>query len=309
MADLYRSIVVLLGDSIEGGQLAQLVKDILHRKEVAGLSLEKDSVDETLANDRKVVGELTEHVPMKHWPEFVGRYYAALMDKALGFEDEDDKDDEKVRIHVRQGINWDEQPLGKIPDVELAKKLGVSNVAVGRARRRRKIPVFNHRGGCYRPQGCRAGVDWDEQPLGMEADVDIATRLGVDRSSVRSARLVRGIPAPNDPDSSLRIGRLSKQKAVPAKGKDKGLRIRRRKEGVVDEPMPKEPHVHRCPICRQDTPCEDRSCEPILDNEDGAPMIYKTCKKCVAELAKELNDGIVPINSPSSIFGPIGRFR
>jgi len=314
-------MVVLLGESgrgLERGQADQLSNAVLQLEGVAGLSLWDDCIEEVLANDRKIVHELTEciwkHVPMKNWPEFVRRYYAALMDEALGFRD-DKHDDEsedmankKVCMTIRKHINWDEQPLGKLPDIELAKNLGVSGVAVGRARRRRNIPAFNSKGGACRPQGQRAGVDWDKQPLGKEMDIDIATRLGVDRSSVRSARKARGIEATAHPDRSRRIGRIKKKE--PAKNNGEGLRVRTRGtiELNVDEPLPKGPHVHRCPTCREDKPCKDKSCKAILENEDGVPMIYTTCEKCVAELAKERNDGIVPISSQNSRFGPMGRF-
>jgi hypothetical protein len=318
MANLYRSLVVLLKDEMEEKQLNKLINDILGFDEVAGLSIEKDSIDEILANDRKIVDELTkcigEHVPMKHWPEFVGRYYAALMDKALGFSEEDDDDTdskevEMTSVHMRQGINWDEQPLGEISDNELSKRLGVSNVAVGKARRRRKIPPFNSKGR-HRSQGQRAGINWDEQPLGQKPDADIAQRLGVDPSSVRAARRKKGIAAYPKQDRSLRISRIKAPK--PLKD-ERGLRVRQKGETELDSAeysMPKGPHVHRCPTCRQDTPCETKSCEPVLDNEDGVPMIYTTCQNCVTELAKERNDGMVTIggSSSSSRFGPMSRF-
>lgn len=38
-----------------------------------------------------------------------------------------------------KGIDWDAQPLGKVPDRELARRLGVDRSTVGQARRRRKI--------------------------------------------------------------------------------------------------------------------------------------------------------------------------
>lgn len=41
-----------------------------------------------------------------------------------------------------KNIDWDAQPLGKIPDVELAKRLGVSLASVWSARKKRGIAKF-----------------------------------------------------------------------------------------------------------------------------------------------------------------------
>lgn len=38
-------------------------------------------------------------------------------------------------------------------------------------------------------------IDWSTQPLGIESDFVIATRLGVKRDTVRNVRIVRGIPS------------------------------------------------------------------------------------------------------------------
>lgn len=45
-----------------------------------------------------------------------------------------------------------------------------------------------------RPQGRRANVRWDDQPLGLVPDGKLAFQLGVSRSSVGIARRRRGIP-------------------------------------------------------------------------------------------------------------------
>ena len=44
------------------------------------------------------------------------------------------------------GFNWNRQPLGKISDSALAKRLGVSKTAVRKARIARGIPVFVKKG-------------------------------------------------------------------------------------------------------------------------------------------------------------------
>jgi transposase-like protein len=44
-----------------------------------------------------------------------------------------------------RGIDWDEQPLGKIPDVQLARSLGVHPTTVQNARKRRGLKPSGHR--------------------------------------------------------------------------------------------------------------------------------------------------------------------
>ena len=123
-------------------------------------------------------------------------------------------------------IDWDAQPLGKIPDDELANELGVSLKDVIKARKERAISavyVPRHKiNWSEQPLGKeldsiiaqrlgvdvkivskarndlkipRRTIDWDEQPLGKVSDRELADKLGVDRSSVSRARRVRGISA------------------------------------------------------------------------------------------------------------------
>jgi hypothetical protein len=81
-----------------------------------------------------------------------------------------------------KGINWDEQPLGKVPDNKLAKLLGVDSSGVSAARRRRGIKPF-----------CVKRIDWDKQPLGEKKDKEIANSLNVSVQAVHQARQKRGI--------------------------------------------------------------------------------------------------------------------
>lgn len=39
------------------------------------------------------------------------------------------------------------------------------------------------------------GIDWDNQPLGMMSDTELAKKLGVSKATVQAARYKRGIPA------------------------------------------------------------------------------------------------------------------
>ena len=80
---------------------------------------------------------------------------------------------------------WDEQPLGQVPDGELAERLGVTRSAVSNARLRRGIPAVT----------TVEHVDWDNEPLGEMTDVELARRTGRNPSSVASARRLRHIPS------------------------------------------------------------------------------------------------------------------
>ena len=44
------------------------------------------------------------------------------------------------------------------------------------------------------PPGKHRGIHWDSQPLGQMSDRVLADRLGVHTTSVRTARVRRGIP-------------------------------------------------------------------------------------------------------------------
>jgi hypothetical protein len=94
----------------------------------------------------------------------------------------------KRRPGQKARIDWSAQPLGRVPDAELARQLGVVPSVVRGARARRRI-------GRAPPSGPHVGVRWDEQPLGKMTDGELARRLGVNATSVRAARLRRRIPA------------------------------------------------------------------------------------------------------------------
>lgn len=93
-------------------------------------------------------------------------------------------------------INWDEQPLGKISDEELAKNLGISKNTVLRQRKKRGVVPFG------KPH-IKANVDWDAQPLGEVPDAVLAQRLGLvevygeynARAIIGRHRRKRGIPS------------------------------------------------------------------------------------------------------------------
>ena len=81
-----------------------------------------------------------------------------------------------------RGILWAEQPLGRVPDSEIARTLGCDRGAVSSARRVRRIPQ------------CDPGyVDWTQQPLGEETDAEIARRVGLTENGVAAARNRRGV--------------------------------------------------------------------------------------------------------------------
>jgi hypothetical protein len=71
-------------------------------------------------------------------------------------------------------------------DEDRAARLGVTRVAVRKARRRR-----------YGPQSpaTRRNIDWDTKPLGVWDDGELASAMRISRGAVRDARDKRGIPA------------------------------------------------------------------------------------------------------------------
>lgn len=91
---------------------------------------------------------------------------------------------------TRIPIDWDSQPLGEVPDLELAKRLGVSRTLVGQQRRRRGIESHRQKYGLL-------GIDWSRQPLGSISDRKLARDLGVSFSLVQYRRKALGIPAPS----------------------------------------------------------------------------------------------------------------
>jgi hypothetical protein len=208
--------------------------------------------------------------------------------------------------------DWDQEPLlGKVPDTVLARVHGVSDVAVGRARKRRGIPTFRSAG--YRDKtapGQRAGIKWDTQPLGEIPDHVLAKRLGVDQKSVESARQVRGIPRKHerlgkrvDWDHEPDLGRVPDIELAARHGVHrrtvKSARDRRgipklwlkEAEPVVVTTEEVLYHVHRCPVCSKSVPCH-RECETSLETADFEPMLYETCAKCKT-YDQGVNDGVV----------------
>lgn len=96
-------------------------------------------------------------------------------------------------------IDWEAQPLGKMPDAELGRRLGVSADRVGRRRNAMGIdayiPSTEELAARGRLGKKRYEIDWTVQPLGQESDRKIGDRLGVSSSMVRKVRISMGIPA------------------------------------------------------------------------------------------------------------------
>lgn len=201
-------------------------------------------------------------------------------------------------------MDWDQEPdLGRVPDTVLARRHGVSSVAVGRARKRRGIPVFSN--GSGRPQGARAGIKWDQQPLGEVPDHVLAKTLGVDPTTVASARRVRGIPCLVEkrgidwdqepdlgqvPDVELAKRHDVHRRTVASAREHRG--IPPYELVVVVEDVTVVGHVHRCPVCLASRRCV-RSCDTDLETSEGEPMSYVTCQHCLDELAQQVESGTV----------------
>jgi uncharacterized protein YidB (DUF937 family) len=89
-------------------------------------------------------------------------------------------------------IDWSGIPLGKMPDAEIAKQLGVPSNTVLKARRRLGTPLFPQ----PKKEKVKTGrpiIDWDSAPLGLVSDSEVARQLGVPVDSVKKARKRRGV--------------------------------------------------------------------------------------------------------------------
>jgi len=89
-------------------------------------------------------------------------------------------------------IDWDNQPLGQVPDTQLAKILSCAPSQVTLARHRRSIPSYTDLVGIDYPTKA-AGIDWSRQPLGKKPDCELAWTLGVSEPRVAAARRARNI--------------------------------------------------------------------------------------------------------------------
>ncbi len=87
-------------------------------------------------------------------------------------------------IDSRRWIDWDSQPLGKMPDVELARLLGVTATAVGIARNKRGIPGIRKK---------KKNISWSADLFGKSTDSELAHRLGVSKGTVSIARKRLGL--------------------------------------------------------------------------------------------------------------------
>lgn len=83
-------------------------------------------------------------------------------------------------------IDWDKQPLGRVSDSELARRLGVTPGAVRQARARRGIAAAL-------PVGQPSRYDWSAVALGERPDAAIAAELGCSRRTVARARKRAGV--------------------------------------------------------------------------------------------------------------------
>jgi hypothetical protein len=88
-----------------------------------------------------------------------------------------------------KGIDWSAQPLGQVPDTEIARAAGCTQVAVLQARQRAGLPP------CITTRHLRPkGIMWEFEPLGQHTDAEIAESLGCTAMAVCCARKARGIP-------------------------------------------------------------------------------------------------------------------
>jgi len=85
-------------------------------------------------------------------------------------------------------IDWDAQPLGRIEDRVLARRLGCTSQAVYYQRKRRGIAAL-------RPQRQRCNPEMFSGELGTGVtDREIATKYGLTEAQVSRVRRKRGLP-------------------------------------------------------------------------------------------------------------------
>jgi Mn-dependent DtxR family transcriptional regulator len=123
------------------------------------------------------------------------------------------------------GVDWDEEPLGDVPDAEIAEKLEVSRSAVMKARKKRGIK------GTRAPRKPKK-INWKKQPLGEKFDAEIARDLGVDATTVRRAREKLGIPRKyidwdKQPLGKVPDAELARELGVDASTVGKARRVRK----------------------------------------------------------------------------------
>lgn len=137
-------------------------------------------------------------------------------------------------VSNRNRIDWDEQPLGEVPDRDLAFELGVRQPTVARQRTQRGLPP--------KPHPVREEpVDWDEvEDLGVVSDLEIAVCLGVSSDTVRGARAARNIalsehvhPPLNWRKYDRYLGKRSDQSVAKLIGcSTTAVALRRRRKGI-----------------------------------------------------------------------------
>lgn len=93
--------------------------------------------------------------------------------------------------HGPKGIDWSTAPLGKVPDSEVARALGVSTACVCARRKKLGIKALLPARSPF-----AKGIDWPSVPLGEERDDVLATRIGVATTTVARERKKRGIAPP-----------------------------------------------------------------------------------------------------------------
>jgi hypothetical protein len=183
------------------------------------------------------------------------------------------------------GIQWDCHPLGRVPDAELAKQLGVTISAVQAARRTRGITVYKHNG---RKKYRNHRIKWDDQPLGELPDRELADQLGVEASEVGCARYKRGIPVFGSPDAEFM--RRFKEISTEITDDDEQEEPEPEPEPEPELPAKGKVHVHTCTQCWKHVECDLAACkiEEGLELSDGRLRgRYKTCVDCVEQMEQD----------------------
>ncbi len=142
-------------------------------------------------------------------------------------------------------IDWDNLPLGEIPDPQLAKLIGCAVSTVFKNRKARGIPP------CTGPAPKRRRqlqqkvkgkhIDWDAQPLGRILDATLAARLGCSVETVSRQRRKRNLRKVGIDWDSLPLGEVPDQELADRLDCAVSVVSRKRREKNGLPPMARTP--------------------------------------------------------------------
>jgi len=123
---------------------------------------------------------------------------------------------EKIKKEIEEAassIDWDAQPLGRLPDALLATNIKVPRSLVTHMRQERGIPPFTNKNSSPKKWD---HIDWENLGLGQIPDTQISKKMGIPLETVRRHRKAMGIA----PATSALFGKIKKTPAEKAPKKE-----------------------------------------------------------------------------------------